>query len=646
MGLGWECRQGTKAHMGVLRFAGFTLDVGGGALTQGSKRLALRRQPFKVLAYLAEHPGRLVSNKELIDRCWDNPRHTSVNSLAQCIKAIREALGETEQEIIRTVHGQGYVFAPPVLTMPPEPRSDPASPRIPQQSPPQAPPVQPPSGAVANIPPAARAHGPLRESWHVLRELGHRILRRKRHALAAGIILAAALLMGSWAVWTWATRPVQLAMSAMPSIAVLPIKSVGAEPDKTDFAGALTSEVETELSRIPRSFDMRVRLAPGYNGPIDPPRAAGRNLGVRYLALGSIRRDGNGKHINVQLVEAESGRAIWAEPFLYDPGEPQAQSRVAIRIARMLQAQILRAESRRPLPARPVAGHYVILGRAHMTGEHGMVSNKDATDYFDKARALDPRSVPALQGGARVRVNKVLNRWVPKEEWGTLLDEAEDAIKRAMSLEAGDAGLHVLRGAYLRARSKDAEAITAFERALELHPNYPLALAELGRAKIEVGLAHETVGLIKEALNLSPKEPYGAAWYYWAGMAEAHLGDYEKARTWLLQARNANRAYPNIVPWLAVVHAGLGEWTEAGTYLEEHRKTFPRFSMASWRLAMPQRNQAVIPQRQRIEALLRRLGAPERPPSDDKVPSNDKPPDDKVHTGLVGKAPGQRARGQ
>jgi tetratricopeptide (TPR) repeat protein len=347
-------------------------------------------------------------------------------------------------------------------------------------------------------------------------------------------------------------------------------------------------------------------------------------LGVRYLALGSIRRDGHVKHVNVQLVEAESGRAVWAEPFAYDPGEPKAQSRLAGRIARMLQAQILRAESRRPLPGRPEAGHYVILGRALMTGERGMGANEEAMAYFDKARALDPRSVPALQGGARIRVNKVLNRWAPKEEWDALLDEAEDAIKRAMSLEAGNAGMHVLRGAYLRARNKDAEAIKAFERALELHPNYPLALAELGRAKIEVGLAHETVGHISEALSLSPKEPFGTVWYFWAGMAEAHLGHYESAKRWLLQARNANRAYPNIVPWLAVVHAGLEEWTEARAYMEEHRRNFPRFSMAGWRLAMPQRHQDVIPQRRRIEALLRQLGVPERPP-----------PDDKLQTGLV-----------
>jgi DNA-binding winged helix-turn-helix (wHTH) protein/TolB-like protein len=612
--------------MGVLRFEGFTLDVGGGVLMRDGKPLALRRQPFKVLVYLAERSGRLVSNKELIDKCWDNPKHTSINSLAQCVRAIREALGETEHDIIRTVHGQGYVFAPPVLAMLPEQSPVAAQPEAPTASPAtQAAQPQPagPQGS-SGAPAAAPALAPLREALSLLGEMAHRVLRRKRHALAAGIVLTTVLLVGGWAVWTWAAYPAELTMAAVPSIALLPIKATGDEPNRSDVAAALTSEIETELSRMPRGFDMRVRLAPGYKGRIDQPRTAGRDLGVRYLVLCSVRRDSDGRHVTVQLVEAESGRAVWAEPFVYNPDVSHAQSRLAARIARMLQGQVLRAESRRPLPARPQAGQYVILGRAHMVGERAMEANRQAMAYFDKGRAIDPNSVPALQGGARVRVNKVLNRWLPREEWGRLLDEADDAIKRAMALEPNDAGMHVLRGAYLRARDKDAEAVKAFERALELYPDYPLAIAELGRAKIEVGLAHETEGYIKAALSLSPKEPYGTVWYYWAGMAEAHLGRFQSARNWLLQARNANRSYPNVVPWLAVAHAGLGEWTEARAYMDEHRKNFPRFSMASWRLALPQRHPDVIPQRQRIEALLRQLGVPERPP-----------PDDKVQTGLV-----------
>src|SRR5690349_8034838 len=106
--------------MTPLRFATFTLDSSARLLKRGERPIALRPQPFKVLSYLAERPGRLVTNRELIESCWENPRQTSVNSLAQSIKAIREALGESNHEIIRTVHGQGYVFAAEVSTSPPE----------------------------------------------------------------------------------------------------------------------------------------------------------------------------------------------------------------------------------------------------------------------------------------------------------------------------------------------------------------------------------------------------------------------------------------------------------------------------------------------------------------------------------------------
>src|SRR5579871_412840 len=106
--------------MQTLRFETFTLDGSSGLLMRNGSQIPLRRQASKVLTYLAEHPGRLITNKELIESCWDNPRQTSVNSLAQCIKAIREALSETDHEIIRTVHGQGYVFTASVSMAPAE----------------------------------------------------------------------------------------------------------------------------------------------------------------------------------------------------------------------------------------------------------------------------------------------------------------------------------------------------------------------------------------------------------------------------------------------------------------------------------------------------------------------------------------------
>jgi tetratricopeptide (TPR) repeat protein len=252
----------------------------------------------------------------------------------------------------------------------------------------------------------------------------------------------------------------------------------------------------------------------------------------------------------------------------------------------------------------------VILGRSLMAGPGGREGNQKALAFFDQARALDPDLVPALLGYGRTRVNMVLNGWVPADEWDRLLDEADAAITHAAEIDSRDVGLHVLRGAYLRARGRDDDAIAAFQRAVELLPTYALARAELGRSKIEVGLADEAVADIEEAIRLSPNDPYVGAWYLWAGIAEAHVGHYRSAIKWLLSARNENRVRANTAAWLAVAHGGLDQWDEARLYLKEHLDAFPKFTISTWNRIFPSRQPAVEAQRARIVAILCHLAAP------------------------------------
>ena len=581
--------------MGPLRFATFTLDISCRLLKQGERQLALRQQPFKVLAYLAQRSGRLVTNRELIEACWENPRQTSVNSLAQCVKAIREALGETDPEIIRTVHGQGYVFAAEVSTLPVECGGSTAPPR-PEEGGSSTPPV---AEDRLEPPTPSRLRGPLglpREGWR---------------PLAAAIVVVAVLLGlgGVWEVRGWLVRPGEPSMMAVPSIAVLPFEAVGEEERKGD-AGALTDDVTTELARMPRGYSLRIRSTSGYKLTRAPLRDAGRQLGVRYLVTGTVRREGEVRQVNIQLIETDGGRAVWAELFSYASAEAGAQSRMAEDIARALGAQVLRAESRLPLPASPEAGHFVILGRSLMSEQGGREGNRRARTFFDKARALDPNLVPALLGYGRTRVNMVLNGWVRPNERNHLLDEAEPAIKHAAEIDSRDVGLQVLRGAYLRARGREDDAVAAFQRAVELLPAYALARAELGRSKIEVGLADEAVVDIEEAIRLSPNDPYIGAWYLWAGMAEAHAGHYRSAIKWLLTARTENRVRVNTAAWLAVAHGGLEQWDEARLYLKEYIGNFPKFSILNWNRAFPNRNPTVGAQRARIVAILCRLATP------------------------------------
>jgi len=602
--------------MQALRFETFTLDRSSGLLMQGERRITLRRQALAVLSYLAERAGQLVTNKELIESCWDNPRQTSVNSLAQCIKAIREALGASDHEIIRTVHGQGYVFAAPVSTVPVETGAGPE--RLDDERLDRERLGQDGSGTNALAPAEPDVSStPARPEVHS-RPPG--LLRRGPYALAAVILLLGVLAGTTWAVVSRLGGPTGSTMMAAPSIAVLPFETVGEETQKRGAAGTLADDVTTELTRTPRGYDLRISSTSGYALAGAPARRVGRELGVRYLVLGTMRHDSTTWQVNVQLVEANADRPIWAELFGYVPDEPGAQNRLAERIARAIGAQVLRAESRRPLPAAPQAGHFVILGRALMSGQGGAKANRNAMAFFDKARVLDPNSVPALLGYGRTRVNAALNGWVSAEEANALLDAAEPVIKHAIEIDSRDVGLHVLRGAYLRARGRDDDAIAAFQRALELLPSYALAHAELGRAKIEVGLADEAMTDIEEAVRLSPDDPYVGAWYFWAGMAEVHVGHYKDAVKWLLRARNENRVHANTALWLAAAYGGLEEWSEARHYLQEHLDAAPKFSIVSWKHAFASDQPTVASQRARIVTILCHLGVPGCPVTSTALP--------------------------
>jgi TolB-like protein/DNA-binding winged helix-turn-helix (wHTH) protein len=548
--------------------------------------LALRRQPFKVLAYLVERPGRLVTNRELIESCWENPRQTSVNSLAQCIRAIRETLGETDQEIIRTVHGQGYVFTAQVF---------------PEQVFPAQASAEVAAEPVSAPPPAEERFALPRPEW-----LGGE--RGRWRVAAAATVVAAALVAGAWGVHGW-LRGAAPTIMAVPSIAVLSFGTVGDESHKGD-AVALSDDIVTDLARVPRGYNLRIESTSGYALTGNPLRSIGRQLGVRYLVTGSVRREGEVRQVNVQLIEAEQNRAVWAELFSYSLGQAEARNRMAESIARAIGAQVLRAESQLPLPHHPGAGDFVILGRALMAERGGRTGNLRSRDFFDRARALDPDLVPALLGYGRTRVNMVLNRWVAADQEHLLLDEAESAILHAAAIDSRDVGLQVLRGAYLRARGRDDDAIAAFQRAIELLPTYAVAHAELGRAKIEVGLPSDAVADIEEAIRLSPNDPYIGTWYFWAGMAEAHAGHYKQAIKWLLAARNENRVHWNAAPWLAIAHGGLDEWDEARLYLRQYLDQVPEFSLARWKRTFPSRRPSVEAQRARIVAILCRLDMP------------------------------------
>ena len=213
--------------------------------------------------------------------------------------------------------------------------------------------------------------------------------------------------------------------------------------------------------------------------------------GARYAVAGTTWLDRGVERANIQLIETETGRQIWSEPFELNRERNGAINRAAAQIARLLIIHVRTAESRRPLPERAEAGHYVLQGRALHESERGPQSTREAQSLFKKALQLDANSVSALQGFATTRLIQALNAWIPWDELPTALSEADEAIERLVKLDPGNAVGHYLRALLLRALGLPDRAIASLQYALSLNPNFFAAHAELGRVKIDAGRAHE-----------------------------------------------------------------------------------------------------------------------------------------------------------
>jgi tetratricopeptide (TPR) repeat protein len=134
----------------------------------------------------------------------------------------------------------------------------------------------------------------------------------------------------------------------------------------------------------------------------------------------------------------------------------------------------------------------------------------------------------------------------------------------------------------------------------------------LGRVKIELGLPREAIADIDKAIALSPTDLAAlSGWHFWAGQAALHAGDYKTALDRLLQARQANHADDNILPWLAVAYAGLDQEGKARALMAEYLRKTPGFTLAAWSQDHPRDHPLVAFQRDRLASAMKRLGVPE-----------------------------------
>lgn len=390
--------------------------------------------------------------------------------------------------------------------------------------------------------------------------------RMAAFAAAAAVVIAAA---AAWMLWPNAggLPPPGAADAAAPvvaprlSIVVLPFGNLSDDPSQEYLADAITEDLTTDLSRIEDSFVIARNTAFTYKGKPVEAKQVGRQLGVRYVLEGSVRRSGNQVRINVQLIDAETGAHLWAERIDRDAQELLGlESEITGRIARAVRSRMVAAEAGRTTD-NPDAQDYILRGRAALMKPVTRATSQAAIGLFERALALDPAAFRAQTGLASALISHVLDEFSSSPT--SDLQRAETLLERALEAAPTSAWPHYVKGQLLRAQGRCSEAISEYEAAIALDRNSAPSYAWLGWCKFLAGEVDQTIPLQMQAIRLSPHDRAIAAWYGRIGMVHLLQGRMQDAILWLDKARSAyaqqNREPVYVYAWLASAHALSGD---------------------------------------------------------------------------------------
>jgi adenylate cyclase len=298
-----------------------------------------------------------------------------------------------------------------------------------------------------------------------------------------------------------ATLISQPATAPRLSIVVLPFTNLSDDREQEYFADGITDDLTTDLSRISRSFVIARNTAFTYKGkPVDV-KQIGRELGVRYVLEGSVRRTGHQVRVNAQLIDANTGAHLWAERFDRDTSELfTLQDEITRRIAVELNLELIAAEAARPID-HPDALDCIFRGRAAQSKPPTRENYAEAVGWFESALGLDPLSADAQNWLAISLTARVLDQM--SVSIAADIARSEGLVRQALEAAPRSPLAHFAKGQLLRVQRRYAEAIAEYETTLAFDRNWVRALGPLGECKLLSGSIDELIPLVERAIRLS-----------------------------------------------------------------------------------------------------------------------------------------------
>ena len=411
---------------------------------------------------------------------------------------------------------------------------------------------------------------------------------------------------------TSAPEPPALALSDKPSIAVLAFQNLSGDPEQEYFSDGLAQDIITALSKWQWFFVIAHNSSFSYKGKAVDPALIGRELSVRYILEGAVRKASGKVRVTVQLVDALNGSHVWTNRYDREIADIfTVQDEIANHIAVALNVELTEAESKRRVrerPTSPTAMDLVLRARAQMNRLHdrgrGQVAR--ARELLLQAEALD-QTTPGLHSElARTHLNDFAFGWTEDREHS--LAEGMAAAEQALKLDSRDPEAHLGKAVAHRFMGELERALGSVRASLDLNPNFALAQSHLADVLTQMGRPLEGCMEAERALRLDPRYPNG---FRYLARACFHAERHGESVDWARKALHVapNTSFPYVILSAALVM--LGRFEEARQTVADLQRINPAASISRLRALDLPGGPHWQDQHERMYSALRTLGVPE-----------------------------------
>ena len=385
--------------------------------------------------------------------------------------------------------------------------------------------------------------------------------------------------------------PVELSVPGFAgrhAIAVLPFDNLSGDPEQEYFTDGLAEDLLTRLSAF-REFPVIARNSSFvYKKRAVELKAVSRELGVRYVVEGSVRKAGSQVRVSAQLIDATTGHQVWGERYDRELSDIFAlQDEITEKIVASLVPALTRLEIRRAARRPPQnldAWDCVQRGLWHLL-QYTHDDNVEAQSWARRAIELHPSSSAAFTILAFSHLFEVIYQW--SESPARSREEALRAAEKSVALDESDPNAHFALGFASSLAGQYERAMTVLQRAIELNPSSAVAHWALGAALTPCGCPDSAIPLIEKAIRLSPHDPWMHEFLF--NIAAAHFAAerYEEAVTFAKRSLQSRSEQPGAYRLLAASYGYLGRTSEAKAALDALLRLAPDLSAAQLRVFLP-----------------------------------------------------------